>query len=270
MTQRWRTLLAALLCLAPGMAAAQTLPGFEIGPELYYYAYREPGFIVQHGPFAGVDASYTLKAGTWFLRLNGEAAIGYLDYKSDASGRLDGIWNYKAEPRVLVGDDLPLSDTVSASPYAGIGYRLLYEAQSGRTTDRGFAAYDRLSQYFYVPLGLRFSMRLGDWVLRPSAEYDWFIHGIQKSYISGLAAAPGVVAQRDLTNQQETGYGARAELLVDAPQSWGPISFGPFIRWWVIGGSRPSTVPASGGFVIIATEPHNNTLEAGATLRWHF
>jgi hypothetical protein len=270
MAQRWRTWLAALLSLAPGVAAGQTAPGFEIGPEVYYYAYREPDFVIQHGPFAGVDARYTFKLDSWFLTLNGNGDIGYLDYKSNASGRLDGIWNYKGELRLLVGDDLPVSEAVYASPYAGLGYRLLYEAQNGRVTDRGFAAYDRLSQYFYIPLGLRFSLRFGDWVLRPSAEYDWFIHGIQKSYIGGLAAAPGIVARGDATNQQKTGYGARAEFLVDAPQSWGRISFGPFIRWWVIGASRPTVVPATGGAVIIATEPHNNTLEAGATVRWRF
>lgn len=270
MVQRWRTLLAALLFfVVPGVAAAQTRSGFEIGPELYYYWYREPNFVTQHGPFAGVNASYTFKPGNLFLTLGGDAAIGVIDYKS-ASGRLNGIGNYKAEPRVLVGADQPLFQTLYVSPYTGLGYRLLYESQSGRTTDRNFAAYDRLSQYFYVPLGLRFSMRVGDWVLRPSAEYDWFIRGIQESYISGLAAAPGIVAQGDATNRQNSGYGARAELLVDAPQSWGRLSFGPFIRWWVVGASRPTTVAATGGAVIIATEPHNNTLEAGATVRWHF
>ena len=41
MTQRWRRRLAAIpFCLISGAAAAQTPSGFEIGPEVYSYAYR--------------------------------------------------------------------------------------------------------------------------------------------------------------------------------------------------------------------------------------
>ena len=272
MIGRWRTLLVAIFGLLPGVAAAQTERGFEVGPELYYYAYREPNFISQIGGFAGVDAKYTFKFATWFVTLNGNADIGFVDYKSSASGRLDGIGNYKGELRALVGDDLLLSEAgrVYASPYAGVGYRILYEPQSGRTTTLGFAAYDRLSQYFYLPFGVRFGIPAGDWLLRPSIEYDLFLHGIQKSYISGLSAAPGIVAQGDATNQQHSGYGLRGEFLVEAPMSRPRIAFGPFVRWWRIGTSHPTTIAATGGAVIIATEPNNNTLEAGATVHFRF
>jgi len=272
MTQRWRPLLAAVLCcLVSGAAAAQTRSGFEIGPEIYYYAYREPNFISQIGAFAGVDAQYTVKSDSWFLTLNGNGDLGYLDYKSSTSGRLDGIWNYKAELRALAGRDLllPGAGEVYVSPYTGFGYRLLYEPQSGRTTTLGFSAYDRLSQYFYLPFGVRLGIPAGGWLLRPSVEYDLFLYGLQKSYVSGLAAAPGVVAEGDATNRQRSGYGLRGEFLVEAPRMPG-IAFGPFVRWWHVGTSRPTTLAATGGAVIIATEPNNNTLELGATLHWRF
>lgn len=272
MAGRWRTLLAAIFGLLPGVAAAQTERGFEIGPELYYYAYREPNFISQTGPFVGADAKYTFKFDSWFVTLNANGGYGYLDYKSSASGQLNGIDNYKAELRALVGDDFLLSPArqVYASPYFGVGYRLLYEPQSGRTTTLGFAAYDRLSQYFYLPFGLRLGIPVGNgWRLRPSAEYDLFLHGIQKSYISGLAAAPGVVAAGDATNRQQSGYGLRGEFLVEPPMLRPRIAFGPFVRWWRIGGSRPTTIPATGGDIVVI-EPGNNTLEAGATVHFRF
>ncbi len=272
MTGWRRTLLATIFGLLPGVAVAQTEPGFEVGPELYYYSYREPNFVSQSGAFGGVDARYTFKRNTWFLTLNGNGDIGYLDYKSSGSGRLDGIWNSKAELRALVGDDLMLSaaGSVYASPYAGVGYRLLYEPGSGRTTSLGFAAYDRLSQYFYLPFGVRFGVPAGGWLLRPSFEYDLFLHGIQNSYISGLATGPGIVAQGDATNQQHSGYGLRGEFLVE-PLLFRPrIAFGPFIRWWSVSTSRPTTLAATGGATIIVTEPHNNTLEAGATVHFRF
>ncbi len=66
---------------------------------------------------------------------------------------------------------------VSLSPYAGLGYRYLYNDLRG-TTSTGEAGYRRYSQYFYVPLGLssRFNVS-GKWSVSPTIEYDYFITG---------------------------------------------------------------------------------------------
>src|SRR6266436_2945040 len=76
MSRHWRGWLVALAWLVPSAAAAQTLPGWEIGAEGYYYAYREPNLMHQTGPTAGVNASYTYKVGTAFLTANGIADVG--------------------------------------------------------------------------------------------------------------------------------------------------------------------------------------------------
>ncbi|HEX6841586.1 MAG TPA: hypothetical protein VF113_08650 [Stellaceae bacterium] len=139
MTQRWRPLLAAVLfCLVSGAAAGQTRSGFEIGPEIYYYAYREPGFVAQIGPYAGVNGSYTHAIGPWFLTGNVIAGVGYLDYSSSGTGTIHGIWNYTADLRGLVGRDLPLGAWV-VSPYIGFGYRLLFDQAGGRNSTTGAA-----------------------------------------------------------------------------------------------------------------------------------
>jgi hypothetical protein len=263
MAQRWRTLLAALCCLAPGIAAAQTRSGFEIGPELYYYAYREPSFIAQTGPYAGVNAGYTHTFGPWFVTGNAIAGIGYLDYGSSGTGSIHGIWNYTGDLRGLFGGDLPLGGWV-ASPYIGIGYRLLFDQAGGRNSTTGAAGYDRLSQYFYIPLGFSLGIGAGDWVLRPSAEYDLFIHGIQTSYISEVGF------DNDPVNQQTHGYGVRAAFLAETLTAWGRIAFGPFFRYWNIGSSETATLSFRGTPAFTVFEPANNTVEAGATLRWRF
>lgn len=264
MTQRWRPLLAAVLfCLVSGAAAAQTRSGFEIGPEIYYYAYREPGFIAQIGPYAGVNGGYTHVIGPWFLTGNVIAGVGYLDYSSSGTGTIHGIWNYTADLRGLVGRDLPLGAWV-ASPYLGFGYRLLFDQAGGRNSTTGAAGYDRLSQYFYIPLGLSLGIHAGDWVFRPSAEYDLFIHGIQTSYISEVGF------DNDPVNQQTHGYGVRAAFLAETRTAWGDIAFGPFFRYWNIGRSQNATLSLGGTPAFTVFEPANNTVEAGATLRWQF
>lgn len=252
-----RAWLAALglAWLAPAVATAQTREGWELGPEGYYYAYREPNAMHQIGGFAGVNTGYTYKIGPAFLTGNGIFDVGYLNYKSDGTGNLNGKWNVVGDFRVLAGVDLMQNEWFGVSPYTGFGYRFLYEWGSGRTTTTGAVAYDRLSQYFYIPAGLGFSFAAAGWVIRPSAEYDFLVRGKQISYFSQVGGS-------DLTNQQNHGYGLRGTLLFER----GAIAFGPFVRYWDIGESKLSVIaPGVGGI-----EPHNKTLEAGATLRFRF
>ncbi len=131
------------------------------------------------------------------------------------------------------------------------------------TTTTGAVGYDRLSQYFYIPVGLSFSFVAGSWILRPSAEYDYLVRGKQTSYLS-QAGANG-----DVSNTQNHGYGLRGALLAETGTPWGRIAFGPFVRYWNIGESKPAFFTV-GGVLFEGIEPHNKTLEAGATLRFRF
>jgi len=103
----------------------------------------------------------------------------------------------------------------------------------------------------------------GSWVLRPTLEYDFFIGGSQDSYLSQAGLF-------DVHNTQDKGYGARASFMFETPTSWGGIAFGPFFRYWDINDSRRFVVPAGGGTAFILLEPHNQTIEAGMTLRFLF
>jgi hypothetical protein len=263
MSRCWRGWLVALVCLVPGAAAAQTLPGWEIGAEGYYYAYREPNLMHQIGPYAGFNASYTYKVGQAFLTTNFIGGVGYVNYKSDGTGNLNGKWDFTGDLRLLAGADMMRNDWFGVSPFTGLGYRVLFDMWRNRATSTGAVGYDRLSQYLYIPVGLGFSFVAGNWILRPSAEYDYLVRGKQVSYLSHDGASG------DLSNTQTHGYGLRGTLLAETGTPWGRISFGPFVRFWNIGESKPAVVGFGGGF-LEGIEPHNKTLEAGATLRFRF
>jgi hypothetical protein len=265
MRRVWMTVLAVLGLSLPASAIAQTLPGWYVGPEAYGYSYREtPSFVDQWGPFAGLDAGYTFKFNRYFVAIQGDANVGYLDYKSSGSGRLNGIWNYKGELRALLGGDIvAVPSSFYISPFAGIGYRILFENQSGRTSTTGAVAYDRLSQYVYIPIGIATSISAGSWTLRPTLEYDFFVGGYQVSYLSQVGF------NNDLTNRQTVGYGARASFFADTPTSWGRIGFGPFFRYWNIGQSRTTPIIVGNTFGV-AFEPPNQTIEAGLALHFLF
>ena len=255
---RWCWLIG-LLCLAAPQATAQVRPGLELGPELYYYSYREPNFVRQSGPFAGLNGSYTAGFGAWFATGNLIGDVGYLDYHSSGTGRLKGIWNFSGDLRGLFGRDLPLSSGVAASPYLGVGYRVLFDKAGGRSTTTGASGYDRLSQYLYLPLGVGLGIASGDWLFRPSVEYDVFLHGMQNSYLSEVGF------DADVTNQQRRGYGLRASVLAET----GRLSFGPFLRYWNIENSESAAVSLGGAPAGRVFEPANKTIEAGVTLRLH-
>jgi len=261
MSRTSRAWLAALglAWLAPGVATAQTREGWELGPEGYYYSYREPNVMHQIGGFAGINTSYTYKVGPAFLIGNGIFDVGYLNYKSDGTGNLNGKWNVVGDFRVLAGADMLHFDWWGVSPFTGLGYRMLYEWWGNRTTTTGAVGYDRFSQYFYIPAGLGFSFTAGSWFIRPSIEYDFLVRGQQTSYLS-QAGANG-----DVKNQQNHGYGLRGTLLFEH----GAVAFGPFVRYWDIGASKPAFFN-QGGAEFVGIEPHNTTLEAGATLRFRF
>jgi len=61
MRRTWMAWLAAMAGLIPASAIAQTPPGWSIGPEAYYYSYREPALDFQWGYFGGIDAGYNYK-----------------------------------------------------------------------------------------------------------------------------------------------------------------------------------------------------------------
>jgi len=249
--------IAAALWASPLQAQdlLATRSGWEVGGQVARYHYEEPDFMWLEGDRVGVAGSYTLASEKRvYSRFEVRWSYGELDYQG--SGTLQGVPDYLLEARVLAGRDYPVGKVVW-SPYVGAGIRLLHNDLRG-VSSTGQRGYRRESTYFYLPLGVTLRMPLGaDWALAPQLEYDGFIRGVQRSYLSdtGLGAS-------DVTNRQRQGRGYRAQLMLEG-RRW---SFGPWLDYWNVKDSDVQPV----GMGLAGMEPANWTREAGVELRYRF
>jgi len=257
-----KTLEGALLLLASSAALAQgadplaTRPGLEIGAQLAQYRYEEPSIPVTiDGIRAGFVGAYTFTSeNRMFFRIDGRASYGSLSYQG--SGSADGVPDFIFEVRGVAGMDFNPGG-IGVSPYAGLGYRYLFDDLTGYSST-GAAGYRRYSNYFYAPIGvtLRFDANSG-WVFAPTLEYDLFIQGKQKSMLSDANAG-----LNDVTNTQKSGYGYRAYLMFEKNH----LTIGPYLHYWNIADSDKQPI-APGA---VGLEPHNWTREIGFELRYRF
>jgi hypothetical protein len=219
------------------------------------------------GPRVGGFGSFTFTQAGLFFRTDVRLSYGELKYQSGISGTKDRVADFIFEPRFVVGRDFPSDNGVVFSPYAGLGFRSLYndlrgytQGQSIPTNPSGtYAGYRRYSYYLYAPVGLSTRFGLGNrWVLAPIVEYDFFLRGTQISTLSDVGGC-----NRDITNTQKRGYGYRAAFMVEKSR-W---AFGPWIHRWSIENSdlQPD---ACGGPSLL--EPRNGTREIGFEIRYRF
>jgi hypothetical protein len=259
---------AAVLLAISSAAIAQTAqapgdplltrPGFQAGAQIAHYHYEEPGIAKLIGPRAGGVGSYTLARAGLLFKAEVRGSYGRLKYQG--SGTQDRVPDSIFETRLLVGKDFLVGDGIALSPYAGLGYRALYNdlrgySQIGAQT---YAGYRRYSKYVYAPVGLTARIGLRDrWVLAPTVEYDLFIRGRQDTKLSDVGGC-----NQDVTNKQTSGYGYRTAFMVENSR-W---AFGPWLHHWSIDASDIQPI-GCGSF---GREPKNWTREAGIEVRYRF
>lgn len=254
-------LLVSLACASAAQAQEQTSVamrgGFEIGGQVSDYRYEEPDVDVSlDGTQLAFVGAYTLRASDdYYARFELRHAYGELYYQG--SGTLDSVPNTTIESRALMAAEFHPEAGVAIAPYAGIGYRYLFNDLRGFTTT-GAIGYRRYSRYLYLPLGINLRFRAGEsWVVAPTVEYDYFIRGEQESLLSDTG-----LGFNDVTNRQRKGYGYRAALMFEK----GNLAFGPWLQGWEIEDS--DIQPIGGGF--FGLEPKNETFEAGIEVKYHF
>ena len=239
----------------------------DIGPEVYSFKYEEPD-IEEEGIFYGVRFGYTVhdmvpaspkeppsERGMMF-RTEGRVAFGQVDYDGALMGgtpyKINNIDDFSFEGRFLLGADM-LHGEILSTIYSGIGYRYLND-------DLSFdpSGYERVSNYFYVPVGYQLdSCRKAGWSLGFGAEFDVFITGTQRSYLSDVDPI-----LPDIDNDQNSGYGYRASLRLKNKSKDAIFMVEPFFRFWDIDKSDL----AYG----LLYEPANETTEIGIQLFWIF
>jgi hypothetical protein len=239
----------------------------SLGVSLTNYKYKEPNVMQLKARKAGIDYAGTYAFGSswpnsdqgWFFRGEARYAFGNADYSSPISGSIDNTKDWYYELRGLFGRDVSMGSYV-LSPYAGLGFRYLYNDLRFSDTclngQGGTRGYQRISTYQSAVLGLTHKVKTsGGAQLISSVEYMHLIKGKQKANLSEDTCRNP--RDPNVSLNQNKGYGLR---LTTAWRS-GPWSVGPTITYWDI--EQSATV--SNWF-----EPKNTTLEVGLKGSYHF
>lgn len=268
--------LVAFLMVAVLGGRAHALGLFEMGTEISYFNYEEPGVMEQDGMFYGIYGSWDVplaeaQPDSEFLTrsvLGFDAVFKYgqVDYTSPVSGTLDDIDDYMFEISGHWGYQYAISENTVLTPYVGLGYRYLNDDASGMRTSVGHFGYERESNYLYLPLGVKTDTQLSDtWALGFNVEFDVFLYGKQKSHLEDVSSSLNT-----LENDQEDGYGLRGSVQLVRRGETIDFSIEPFVRWWDIDDSTSSVVTCGGTPCALGYEPKNESLDVGIRLGVQF
>jgi hypothetical protein len=229
---------------------------WEIGPEISYIEYKEPDVMSEKGLMYGIGVAYTYRNGV-MIKVAGRYSYGQVDY--DGTGTINNIRNDIFEIRLIEGYDFKISSSFTMTPFFGFGYRYLRDDMAGRISSTGNKGYLRESNYFYSPIGIE-AVHVFDkgWSTGVILEYDYFLLGKQKSYLSGVLA--GI---NDIENNQKSGYGLRGSIIIKKQTDRVFYVIEPFIRYWNIDKSDVQDVTYSGTVIGTAWEPKNQSTEIG-------
>ncbi len=242
---------------------------FSLGLEFFHYKYREPGVMEYKGFLYGANAAYNYTfSDNFFLQPDLRFSYGRLHYKSNETGSDKSIPSWLFETRFIFGKRFELASTTELDPYLGFGYRYKTDNSDGKKTTTGHLGYRRKSHYLYLPLGVTLHQQINcDWSFSPTAEFDWFLYGLQQSYLT--------TPSKTINNTQKRGYGLKGDLMLTKKFAKSSLSFGPFINYWNIRDSKSVNFVATNGVGEIVgrgkiIEPHNKTIEAGIKLIYTF
>ena len=169
----------------------------QFGTELYRYTYKEPVFNLEiKGLQYGVFGTYIYRPAKEdalrsevlnMYKLDARFAFGPVDYSSDPSGQLEDEDNYAFELRGVAGYDYLVNERFLLTGYGGFGFRYLNNDSGGRQTTTGAYGYERVSNYFYFPLGVETVNQIAlGWKVAANLEWDIFLYGEQTNCFSDL------------------------------------------------------------------------------------
>ena len=191
----------------------------------------------------------------WMLLYTLEYSFGNIDYTSAGTGTMKKQYykgrfeSYLGTNRVVGANDL--------LPYIGVGYRDLLDDSGFQTSSTNHLGYDRLSQYYYIPLG-------AIWYISESvslkSQYNHFIEGKQTSFLNEVLPNTYSINPQ---NTQRLGWGIDLTLRLKLNNKWS--SYG-FYRSWGIEDSDLVTCSP----LIYCMEPKNQTNELGAGISYQF
>ncbi|HJN24600.1 MAG TPA: hypothetical protein QGG18_02715 [Rhodospirillales bacterium] len=204
---------------------------------------------------AGIrDWDQPAEDGKFGFMYNGELTYGKVDYSSNGTGtsttdyykgRAEGYAVYRVNELF--------------TPFIGLGYRHLFDDDEGNRTSTGHVGYDRLSQYLYAPVGIRFAPVDK---LSVKAQYNTFLAGRQTSYMSYFSDVAD-----DATNKQKKGWGVDFSANYQIDDTWATYGF---FRHWDIKKSETTTITTTNNVTYTGWEPDNTTQEIGIGIAYKF
>ena len=184
-----------------------------------------------------------------------EYSFGNVDYSSAGTGTMKKqYYKGRLEYYLSTGSKVGANDLL---PYIGLGYRDLLDDSGYKTSSTNHLGYDRLSKYYYVPIG-------AIWYISDSlslkSQYNYFLVGKQISFLNEILPNTYFVNPE---NTQRLGWGIDLTLRSKLNSKWSTYGF---LRSWNVEDSDAVSCSA----LIYCYEPKNQTNEIGAGISYHF
>ena len=184
-----------------------------------------------------------------------EFSFGHVDYSSAGTGTMEKEY-YKSRLEYYISTDYPRGVN-DLQTYIGLGYRDLLDDSGFKRSSTNHIGYDRLSQYYYLPIG-------GIWYINDKyslkSQYNHFLEGKQTSFLNEVL--PNTYSVNPI-NTQRLGYGIDLTLRAKLNSKWSTYGF---FRYWNIEDSDLTSCSP----LIYCMEPKNQTHEIGAGISYDF
>lgn len=276
-----RLLLLVLTCLlvsstvAFGETTVKSMVkehNFKVGPDVRYFEYVEDEADIEiAGYMYGISGEYAYhgisKENNYLMaNIDFELLGGSLDYDGQTWGGepiSEDTKDLIIQLRGLIGFDMLLFKNQLITPFVGIGYRYWYDDIGGA------GGYEREIQYMYSPVGIKTLHPLSDkWKMGLSAEYDIFLGGRVKSYLSNVNSDYN---DPDVEQGFGDGYGLRASAYIKKLIKKGlSISIEPYIRYWKVDQSARADLTFNGNKIGEVYEPENEATSYGLHINFIF
>ena len=191
----------------------------------------------------------------WSFLYSLEYSFGNIDYISANTGTMKTEY-YKSRFEYYLSKNSSRGAN-DLKTYIGLGYRNLLDDSGFKKTSTNHLGYDRLSQYFYVPIGAIWYISEN---ISLKSQYNYFLEGKQISYMNDI------LPNDYPTNPEKTqriGYGIDLTVRSKLNRKWSTYGF---FRYWNIEDSDVVSCSA----LTYCYEPNNQTHEIGAGISYHF
>ena len=195
------------------------------------------------------------KGPDWISLYTLEYSFGNIDYTSAGTGVMKKEY-YKSRLEYYIARTSRFG-AKNLIPYIGLGYRDLLDDSGFKRSSTNHIGYDRLSQYYYIPIGAIWNISEK---VSLKSQYNYFLEGKQTSFLNEVLPNTYSV---NLENTQRLGWGIDVTLRSKLNNRWSTYGF---LRTWDVGDSDLTSCSP----LIYCIEPKNRTHEIGAGISYNF